>query len=88
MVGAVVLTRRVCPRLAARDEVRGDIAAEEDGPGRVVFWEGWEVFQKERVSVIVIAIAVAFAKVSVGSVFAAAWRRRAFEGWGQDGEHG
>jgi hypothetical protein len=36
-----------------------------------------------------IAIPVAFAKVSVErDVFAATWRRRAFEGEGQDGERG
>jgi hypothetical protein len=60
---------------------RGDAALGKDSPGRVVFGEGWVVFEKVWENVIVISIAIAFATVSTGGkeVFAAAWRGRAYE---------
>ncbi len=57
--------------------MRGDVAAEGFWPERVVFLEG-------RVSIIVIAMAVTLAIVPIRRyVFAAAYRRRAFEVWGR-----
>lgn len=86
MVGgtAVLMQRnqRVRPRHTAIGNTRDQVAAEEDGPGRVVFEEGW-------VLVIVITTAVAFATVSVGKeVFATARRGGAFEARENDGGRG
>jgi hypothetical protein len=87
MVHGKILMRRkerVRSRPPVKGVTRGEVALGKDIPGRVgrvVFGEGWVVFEKVWENVIVISIAIAFATVSTGGkeVFAAAWRGRAYE---------
>ena len=82
--------RRVRSRPPVKGATRGDVALGKDTPGRVVFGEGWVVFEKVWVNVIVISITIAFATFSTGrkEVFAEAWRGRACEAGAADGERG
>jgi hypothetical protein len=65
---------------------RGDAALGKDSPGRVVFGEGWVVFEKVWENVVVISMTIAFATIPMGGkeVLTAARRGRACEAGATD----